>query len=65
MAGLFIRWLNMSTLEDAGYITVVGLRLLLRWLTIGTLEWLMISAIALIFAWEFSKRTLTTYQLKS
>ena len=64
MAVLFIRWLNEFTrLEDAGYITValVGLRLLLRVINDELVppEWLMISAIALIFLWGFSKRTLT------
>ncbi len=61
MAGLFIRWLDEFThLEDAGYITVafVGLRLLLRVINDQLVppEWLMISAIALIFLWGFSKR---------
>lgn len=62
LAGLFIRWLDEFThLEDAGYLTVafVGLRLLLRvvnheW---APPEWLMISAIALMFIWGFSERT--------
>lgn len=64
MTGLFIRWLDeYARLEDAGYITValVGLRLLLRVINDELVppEWLMISAIALIFVWGFSKRTLT------
>ena len=64
MAGLFIRWLKEYVhLEDAGYITValVGLRLLLRVIdeAIVPPEWVMISAIALIFIWGFSQRTLT------
>lgn len=64
MAGLFIRWLDeFLHLEDAGYITValVGLRLLLRVINDELVppEWVMISAIALIFVWGFSKRTLT------
>jgi len=64
MAGLFIRWLDEFThLEDAGYITValVGLRLLLRVIDKNLVppEWLMISAIAAIFAWGFSQRTKT------
>ncbi|MBW4560704.1 MAG: DUF475 domain-containing protein [Mojavia pulchra JT2-VF2] len=63
MAGLFIRWLDeFENLEDAGYITValVGLRLLLRVVNDSFVppEWLMITAIALILAWGFSKRTL-------
>lgn len=62
MAGLFIRWLDeFSHLEDAGYITValVGLRLLLRVINDQLVppEWLMVSAIALIFLWGFSERT--------
>lgn len=62
MAGLFIRWLEEYVhLEDAGYITValVGLRLLLRVVNEELVppEWLMISAIALIFLWGFSQRT--------
>lgn len=65
MAGLFIRWLDEYVhLEDAGYITValVGLRLLLRVINDQLVppEWLMISVIALIFLWGFSKRTTTT-----
>ncbi|AFZ25953.1 integral membrane protein, YkoY family [Cylindrospermum stagnale PCC 7417] len=62
MAGLFIRWLDeYENLEDAGYITVafVGLRLLLKVVNDNLVppEWLVISAIALIFIWGFSKRT--------
>jgi YkoY family integral membrane protein len=61
MAGLFIRWLDEFThLEDAGYVTVafVGFRLLLRVVNDSLVppEWLMISAIALIFLWGFSQR---------
>ena len=67
MAGLFIRWLDEFThLEDAGYITVglVGLRLLLRVIDKDLVppEWLMIGAIAAIFAWGFSQRTNTEAQ---
>ncbi|MBR8838682.1 MAG: DUF475 domain-containing protein [Stigonema ocellatum SAG 48.90 = DSM 106950] len=62
MAGLFIQWLDEFVyLEDAGYITValVGLRLFLKVVndTLVPPEWLMITAIALILAWGFSKRT--------
>ncbi|MBD2385597.1 TerC family protein [Cylindrospermum sp. FACHB-282] len=62
MAGLFIRWLDeYENLEDAGYITVafVGLRLLLKVINDNLVppEWIVISAIALIFIWGFSKRT--------
>jgi YkoY family integral membrane protein len=61
MAGLFIGWLKEYVhLEDAGYITVglVGGRLLLRVINDSFVppQWLMISAIALIFVWGFSKR---------
>ena len=61
MAGLFIRWLDEYVhLEDAGYVTValVGLRLLLRVVNddIVPPEWMMITAIALLFLWGFSKR---------
>jgi predicted tellurium resistance membrane protein TerC len=61
LAGLFIRWLNEYThLEDAGFLTVglVGLRLLLRVINPEFVppEWIMISAIAILFAWGFSKR---------
>jgi YkoY family integral membrane protein len=61
MAGLFIRWLDEFThLEDAGYIAVamVGLRLLLRVVNDALVppEWLMITAIALLFLWGFSQR---------
>jgi YkoY family integral membrane protein len=61
MAGLFIRWLDEYTyLEDAGYITValVGLRLLIKVVNDSLVppQWIMVSAIALILAWGFSKR---------
>jgi YkoY family integral membrane protein len=64
MAGLFIRWLDEYVyLEDAGYITValVGLRLLIKVIneTFVPPQWLMISAIGIIFAWGFSKRNLS------
>lgn len=62
MAGLFIRWLKeFEYLEDAGYLTValVGLRLLVRVFNDALVppEWAMVSAIALIFVWGFSKRS--------
>lgn len=61
MAGLFIRWLDIYVhLADAGYITVglVGLRLLVRVFNDQLVppDWLMISAIAILFTWGFSKR---------
>ncbi len=62
MAGLFIRWLDeYENLEDAGYITVafVGLRLLLKVINDDLVppQWIMVSAIGIILAWGFSKRT--------
>ena len=62
MAGLFIRWLDeYANLEDAGYITVafVGLRLLLKVINDDLVppEWLVVTAIGIILAWGFSKRT--------
>lgn len=61
LAGLFIRWLEEFTnLEDAGFVTVgfVGVRLLLKavYPSLVVPEWLMISAILLMFVWGFSKR---------
>ena len=60
MAGLFIRWLDeFENLEDAGYITValVGLRLLIKVVNDAFVppQWMMVTAIALILAWGFSK----------
>ncbi|MBD6616908.1 TerC family protein [Komarekiella sp. 'clone 1'] len=62
MAGLFIRWLDeFENLEDAGYVTValVGLRLLLKVVNDALVppEWFMITAIGLILAWGFTKRS--------
>lgn len=62
MAGLFIRWLEeYEHLEDAGFITVafVGVRLLLRVVNESWVppEWIMVSFIAVLFIWGFSKRT--------
>jgi YkoY family integral membrane protein len=61
LAGLFIRWLQEFThLEDAGYLAValVGLRLLLRVVSPDSVppEWVMVSLIAMVFAWGFSHR---------
>ncbi|MFB2917955.1 MULTISPECIES: TerC family protein [Aerosakkonema] len=69
MAGLFIRWLDeFLHLENAGYLTVgiVGLRLLAKAINENLVppEWLMISTIALIFVWGFSKRTPIDSELK-
>lgn len=65
MAELFIRWLKEYVhLQDAGYVTVglVGGRLLLRVVNDSLVppEWLMITTIALLFVWGFSKRVDTT-----
>lgn len=62
MAGLFIRWLDEYVhLADAGYITVsfVGLRLLLKVINEDLVppQWVIVSAIAIVLAWGFSKRT--------
>ncbi|GBF82417.1 TerC family protein [Aphanothece sacrum] len=62
LAELFITWLHEYThLEDAGFMTVglVGLRLLVRVINPAWIppEWVMISAIAIVFAWGFSQRT--------
>ncbi len=61
MAGLFIRWLDeFIHLEDAGYVTVglVGLRLLVKVINDNLVppQWLVVSSIAVIFVWGFSKR---------
>ncbi|MGB2926594.1 MAG: hypothetical protein WBB82_14945 [Limnothrix sp.] len=61
LAGLFIRWLDeFSHLEDAGFVTVgfVGVRLFLKavYPSLVVPEWLMISAILVMFIWGFSKR---------
>jgi len=62
MAGLFIRWLDEFVhLESAGYITVgfVGMRLLVKVIDENLVppQWLVVSSIALMFVWGFSKRT--------
>lgn len=62
MAGLFIRWLEeFEYLEDAGFVTVaiVGVRLLIRVINPEWVppEWVMVSIIAMLFVWGFSKRS--------
>ncbi len=62
MAGLFIRWLDEFVhLESAGYMTVgfVGIRLLVKVINENLVppQWVVVSSIALIFVWGFSKRT--------
>ncbi|MFE4105720.1 TerC family protein [Almyronema epifaneia] len=61
MAELFIGWLEVYVhLEDAGFATValVGIRLLIRVVNENWVppEWLMVSLIAALFAWGFSKK---------
>ncbi|NJK73266.1 MAG: DUF475 domain-containing protein [Richelia sp. CSU_2_1] len=61
MAGLFIRWLDEFVhLEDAGYVTVglVGMRLLVKVINDSLVppQWLVVTSIALLFVWGFSKR---------
>jgi YkoY family integral membrane protein len=61
LAGLFIRWIEEYVhLQDAGYVTValVGLRLLVKVFNDQLVppQWVMVSTIAVIFAWGFSKR---------
>jgi len=61
LAELFIGWLKeYKHLEDAGFLTVglVGLRLLLKVIKPEFIppEWVMISAIILVFAWGFSQK---------
>jgi len=56
-----MKWLGeYERLEDAGYVTValVGFRLLLRVFNDSLVppEWVMISAIVIIFTWGFSKK---------
>jgi YkoY family integral membrane protein len=63
LAGLFIRWIEEYTyLEDAGFVTVgfVGLRLLIKVVQPDLVppEWLMISAIVVMFIWGFSKKNI-------
>ena len=70
MAGLFIRWLEEYVyLEDAGFITVglVGLRLLVRVINEDWVppEWAMVTLIAMLFTWGFSKRKETEAQLET
>jgi YkoY family integral membrane protein len=61
MAGQFMIWLEEYVhLEDAGYVTVsfVGIRLILRVVNESLVppEWVMVLAIAAVFAWGFSKK---------
>lgn len=63
LASLFIRWLKeYDNLESAGYgaVALVGLRLLVRAIneSLTPPEWVMVSCIALLFIWGFSKKTL-------
>lgn len=69
LAGLFIRWLEEFVhLQDAGYVTValVGLRLLVKVFNDQLVppQWVMVSTIAVIFAWGFSKRVETETKIE-
>jgi YkoY family integral membrane protein len=62
LAGIFIKLLSeFANLEAAGYLIValVGVRLLLKVVADAYVppEWLMITCIAAVFTWGFSKRT--------
>ncbi|MBD1864116.1 DUF475 domain-containing protein [Trichocoleus sp. FACHB-46] len=62
LAGLFVQWLERFTyLQDAAYLTVlgVGLRLLCKALQPDSVppEWIVLTMIAVLFTWGFSKRT--------
>ncbi len=67
LAGLFVQLLAQFTyLEDAAYLTVlaVGMRLLFKALLpdYEPPEWMMLTFIAALFAWGFSKRALPEVQ---
>jgi YkoY family integral membrane protein len=62
LAGLFIKWLGeFVNLEAAGYLIVmlVGMRLMLKVIADRYVppEWLMLTCIAAIFIWGFSRRS--------
>jgi YkoY family integral membrane protein len=64
MAGLFVRWLTEFTyLLDAAYLTVfgVGVRLMFKAIVPDHVppQWMMLTLIATLFAWGFSKRDLS------
>lgn len=61
LVDLFVQWLTMFTyLQDAAYLTVVGvgIKLLCRALLpdYAPPEWMMLTLIAVLFTWGFSKR---------
>ena len=61
LAGLFVRWLQeYERLEDAGYlaVAVVGLRLLCRVVAPELVppQWVLVSLVAGLFVWGFSRR---------
>lgn len=67
LTGLFVQWLAKFTyLQDAAYLTVfgVGMRLLLKVLfpDYAIPDWMVLIAIAALFAWGFSKRVLPEVQ---
>lgn len=64
MAGLFVRWLTEFTyLLDAAYLTVfgVGVRLMFKAIVPDHVppQWMMLTLIATLFAWGFSKRVVS------
>lgn len=67
LAALFVQWLEQFTyLQDAAYLTVlgVGLRLLCKSLQATYIppDWMILSLIVVLFAWGFSKRTVSEAQ---
>lgn len=64
MAGLFVRWLTEFTyLLDAAYLTVfgVGVRLMFKAIVPDHVppQWMMLTLIATLFVWGFSKRAVS------
>ncbi|BDA74695.1 Integral membrane protein TerC [Rivularia sp. IAM M-261] len=64
MAGLFVRWLSEFTyLLDAAYLTVfsVGVRLMFKAIVPDHVppQWMMLTLIATLFVWGFSKRVVS------
>jgi YkoY family integral membrane protein len=70
LAGLFVRWLEeFIYLQDAAYLTVleVGLRLLCKATQPDLVlpDWLILTTVAVLFAWGFSKRSNAEVQMNS
>ncbi|OKH54213.1 hypothetical protein NIES2101_07515 [Calothrix sp. HK-06] len=64
MAGLFVRWLaEFAYLLDAAYLTVfgVGVRLMFKAIVPDHVppQWMMLTLIAALFVWGFSKRAVS------